>query len=286
MQNVHFTPSQIAQMLNVNESTIKRWVDKGLLKASITKGGHRRIYQEDLLIFRKENNYNKKHSYTLRKPRLYTNSNELWKEYYNLLLINYYKEAQAIITNEFLRNTPIINIVQKIIFPALGHVGDEWFTGNIEIHDEHRISFYIREQLITLNQLIPEPKKGKKVILACISGEWHEISLQVSALILKSHGYEPIILGVNTPEKEILKATEKWQAKIVIVIKIYNENRKNEYLGKLEEYMKKNKSLLIYGGNGWSKQWHQIMNKNNRKHIKHFGDISLLENEAKRLIDK
>ncbi len=286
MQNVHFTPKQISQMLNVNESTIKRWVDKGLLNAFITSGGHRRIYQEDLLAFKKASKYNKRHSYTLRKPRLYTNSSELWKEYYNLLLINYHKEAQAIITNEFLRNTPIIDIVQKIIFPALSHVGSEWFAGNIEIHDEHRISFHVREQLITLNQLIPEPKNGKKVILACISGEWHETPLQVSALILKSYGYEPMILGVNTPEKEILKASQKWQAEIVIVIKIYKENRKNEYLEKLEEYIKKNKSLLIYGGNGWSKQWHQIMDKNNRKYIKHFGDISLLENEVKRLINK
>lgn len=284
MQNVHFTPRQIAQMLNVNESTIKRWVDKGLLKASITSGGHRRIYQEDLVAFKKASNYNKKHSYTLRRPRLYTNSSEMWKEYYNLLLINYHKEARAIINNEFLRNTPLIDIVSKIIFPALKHVGSEWFSGNIEIHDEHRISFHIREQLIALNQLIPEPKNGKKVILACTSGDWHEIPLQISALILKSHGYEPIILGVNTPEKEILKATEKWRPNMIIVIKIYKNNKKNEYLKKLEAYIKKNKSLLIYGGDGWSKQWHQIMNKNNRKYIKHFGDITLLENEIVRLI--
>jgi len=284
MQNVHFTPNQIAKMLNVNESTIKRWVDKGLLKASITKGGHRRIYQEDLLAFKKANNYNKKHSYVLRKPRLYTNSSELWKEYYNLLLMNYHKEAMAIITNEFFRNTPIIDIVQKIIYPTLLYVGTEWATGNIEIHDEHRISFHVREQLIVLNQLIPEPKNGKKVILACVSGDWHEIPLQISALILKSHGYEPIILGVNTPEKDIFKASQKWQAKMVIVIKIYKENKKNEYLEKLETYIKKNKSILIYGGNGWSKQWHQIVSKKNRKYIKHFGDILLLENEIKKIV--
>jgi len=286
MQNVHFTPKQIAQMLNVNESTIKRWVDKGLLNAYITSGGHRRIYQEDLLAFKKASNHNKKHSYTLRKSRLHTHFKEPWMEYYNLLLENYHKEAKAIIVNEFLRNISIVEVIQKIIFPTLEHVGSEWITGNIEIHDEHRISFHIREQLIALYQLIPEPKNGKKVILACISGDWHEIPLQTSALILKSYGYEPIILGVNAPEKEILEASKKWLATIVIVIKIYKENKKSEYLGKLEKYIKKNKSLLIYGGDGWSKQWHQINNKNNRKYIKHFGDITLLENEVKKLIKK
>ena len=284
MQNMHFTPKQIAQMLDVNESTIKRWVDKGLLNATVTKGGHRRIYQDDLFAFKETSNFNKKNTYILRGHNTHKKSQEIWRDYYNLLLADYNKKAGAIIVNQFLRNVPIIKIVEQIIFPALTYVGDEWASGNIEIHDEHRISFYIREQLIALNQLIPEPRGKRRVILACASGDWHEIPLQVSALILKTYGFKTIVLGVNTPEREIIEASKKWAANIIVVIKIYKENRKNEHLSKLESYIKKNKSLLIYGGNGWSKQWHQIINKNNRKYIKHFGNIDLLDKEAKKLI--
>lgn len=282
MQNVHFSPKEVAQMLGVNESTIKRWVDRGMLTASKTAGGHRRISQEDFIKFRRSHEKNKKHSYTLRrKPN--TSPTELWKKYYNLLFNDKNKEAWLLISNMFVKNADLVDIVSGIISPALGHVGSEWFNGRIEIHDEHRMSFHIREHLVRLAELIPEPKQKKNVVLACISGDWHEIPLQISALILKMNGWNPIVLGVNTPEDEILAASKKWNAEITIVIKIYTKNKRKEFLQKLEEYICKEKRYLYYGGNGWSKKWRHVMNKNSLKYIKHFGDFRLFAREIERM---
>ena len=48
------TTYQISQMVNVNITTVIDWIDKGLLKAYKTPGGHRRVKPSDLLKFLKK----------------------------------------------------------------------------------------------------------------------------------------------------------------------------------------------------------------------------------------
>jgi excisionase family DNA binding protein len=45
---------KIAQLLDVNPSSVANWVDQGLLAAHRTPGGHRRVALEDLVRFLKE----------------------------------------------------------------------------------------------------------------------------------------------------------------------------------------------------------------------------------------
>lgn len=45
---------KIAQLLNVNPSSVANWVDQGLLTAHRTPGGHRRVSGEDLIRFLKK----------------------------------------------------------------------------------------------------------------------------------------------------------------------------------------------------------------------------------------
>lgn len=45
---VLLTTSQIADQLQVDPSTVRKWVAKGLLKAVTLPGGHHRFRQEDI----------------------------------------------------------------------------------------------------------------------------------------------------------------------------------------------------------------------------------------------
>ena len=46
----------IAGLLNVDAGSVANWIDKDLLKAHRTPGGHRRVELEDLLQFLREHN--------------------------------------------------------------------------------------------------------------------------------------------------------------------------------------------------------------------------------------
>ncbi|MEI7906240.1 MAG: helix-turn-helix domain-containing protein, partial [Bacteroidota bacterium] len=43
--------NEVANMLKVNESTVKRWTDKGSLRCIKTPGGHRKYKMKDVVQF-------------------------------------------------------------------------------------------------------------------------------------------------------------------------------------------------------------------------------------------
>ena len=45
------TPKQVAQAIDVSESSLKRWCDRGLLTTVRTAGGHRRLALDDVFQF-------------------------------------------------------------------------------------------------------------------------------------------------------------------------------------------------------------------------------------------
>ena len=51
-----FSPKQVAQALQVSESSVKRWCDRGVIRTDRTLGGHRRIPLEHLMEFLESTN--------------------------------------------------------------------------------------------------------------------------------------------------------------------------------------------------------------------------------------
>ncbi|MFA6511642.1 MAG: cobalamin-dependent protein [Patescibacteria group bacterium] len=256
MQNVHFSPPEIAKLFEVNVSTIKRWVDKGFLKAQITAGGHRRISQEELALFVKRYPKNAKKSYVLRRLKKKPEpTKDEWKEYYRALASNDITAAERVLEALYLQNIPVPVILDHIIAPTLKNIGDEWRKGHISIYEEHRMSFLIRLQLFRIGQLIPEVKLDKKnvAVLACVIGEQHEIPLHMIALVMKLHGWTTHILGINISTVEVIKAAQKLQPSLVGLSKIFTEVGSLEYLNAIATYTKKHHAKLVYGGGGWSK---------------------------------
>lgn len=263
MQNVHFTPPQIAKILEVNVSTIKRWVDKGFLNAQITHGGHRRITQEQLSQFVKKYPQYIGRSYIITRLSL-KKKVELpeWKKYYQYLYSGNPK-AESYLERAYVLNTPVIDILDSIITPTLIHIGEQWSKGLISVFEEHKMSFIIRMHLFRLHDLIVKkiPKRPQKVVLACVEKEHHEISLQMIAILFNLHGWETHILGINIPAMEVIKACQKIKPQIIGLSKVYSEVGSLNYLNSIAKYAGKNNIRLLYGGNGWSKiiqtrKWH------------------------------
>jgi two-component system response regulator VicR len=49
-----YTTHEIADLIQMDQSTIAKWIDKGVLKGFKTPGGHRRAFKSELLAFIKE----------------------------------------------------------------------------------------------------------------------------------------------------------------------------------------------------------------------------------------
>src|SRR5690606_10505193 len=111
MQNVHFSPTELAKLFAVNVSTIKRWVDRGLLQSDKTPGGHRRISKEQLAAFIRDYPTLTRKSYTIKRllaqkqfigsKGVSDNEKNTWGVYYNYLLQDSLEEAERLIKEAF-----------------------------------------------------------------------------------------------------------------------------------------------------------------------------------------
>ncbi len=254
MQNVHFTPPQLAPMFGVNVSTIKRWVDKGYLDAEVTAGGHRRITRDQLATFIKK--YPKySNAYTLKRlqEQKHDIRDEMWEEYYRLLETNDMRQAERYIDKLYIQNFPIKDIINRVIMPALRHMGEQYHAKELSIYEEHRMSFLIRMHVIRLDGYVPlsKNKKTRSVILACAPGEFNELPLQIIALLFKLHGWRPHVLGINISLAEMKKAIDRIKPAMVVPTKTYTNKPSTKYFNALTAYCAKRNICIGLGGPMW-----------------------------------
>ncbi len=254
MQNVHFTPPQLATFFHVNVSTIKRWVDKGMLQASTTAGGHRRVSQEHLDHFLRTYPKFGRTSYVLqRMGRSPAITGTTWQRYYRHLERNEVRHAEAFIQQLYVGRVPLVTLLDRIIVPALRHIGDAWAAGTISIFDEHRMSFIVRRQLLRLDQFIVDERTARSpcIVLACAPNEHHEIPLQMLDLVCKANHWRTAVLGINVPLVEMERAVRVTKSALLGVSSTYSNRNAGRWMKRLTQYCTRANVQLAIGGSGW-----------------------------------
>ena len=254
MQNVHFTPPELSRMLGVNESTIKRWIDKGLLKAEKTPGGHRRISKKDIQIFLKESTSLKNHSYLLSQWDKQTKQKE-WEEYYDLHVNFQPERARSMLIAKAIMRGSVQKVLEMIVVPTLVEIGEAWNRGDIDIVDEHRVTFLIRGDLLALEALLPEPKDTTpRIAFACVPEENHELMLIILSLIAREKKWNSYVLGINVPLKDISRVLDERDVDAIGITKIYQNTKSLTFIKEVNKAAKKFKVKLCVGGSGWNKK--------------------------------
>lgn len=253
MQNVHFTPPQLSQFLGVNPSTIKRWVDKGFINAEITPGGHRRITKKEVERFLKEHPRYAPHSYIARHVDTSVSPDDA-SRYYRLLYKREYVKGRNEITRLLMAGAHLEEVLDDIIRPTLIKIGVEWTEGNIDITDEHRMSFVTRSHLEFIGTMIPEPRRdAPTVVLSCIPNERHEIPLIMISLLLKKYGLRSETLGINVPGVELAREIETVRPAFIGISKLFSKNSVGEsYCSVISAATKRVDGTILLGGSGWT----------------------------------
>ena len=112
---------------------------------------------------------------------------------------------------------PIESVVLELIQPTLVEVGERWHRNEITIAHEHQSSHYLRGKLHHLLELAGSPRHGPTVILACPSGEWHEIGALSIAIFLRRAGIRTHYLGANTPIPDLARFAREVRASAVML---------------------------------------------------------------------
>jgi DNA-binding transcriptional MerR regulator len=106
--------------------------------------------------------------------------------------------------------------VGELLLPLLHAVGDAWAAKQLDIAQEHFLSFGVRNLMGTLLN-VANVGKGPKIIFAAPSGHLHEFGLLAAALIATTRGFRPYYLGVDLPLSSLELAQERLAASLIVL---------------------------------------------------------------------
>jgi len=254
---------QIADILGVNVSTIKRWTDSGKLKCEQTIGGHRKFHLSHLAELVKSD---KKISKNINFENLIGKNNSLILAIDSKdekKLINYsYRNLIGGKTENFLslnnslilKGYSISTIYDKILLPVLIKIGNRWSKGKLTISEEHLASQIIKKFLSNLSfGIIPKKTKYNAFCFTLINDK-HDIPLLMGeSLLNQNEQIKTFNLGPNLPVEDFITLSQKTYPDIIYVSVVYidNINILNQQINLLCKYFSNLNTKIFLSGSGF-----------------------------------
>ncbi len=106
--------------------------------------------------------------------------------------------------------------LEEVYRPMLVRVGDDWESGRATVAQEHFVTAFCREQLVSLLRSLDHgPSDGPVAVCAGIPGENHELGLLSVAAHLAMRGHRVIYLGADLPNAELAAWVHAHQPDVV-----------------------------------------------------------------------
>ena len=106
-------------------------------------------------------------------------------------------EAQAVL-DRLLATFSVEVVLRDVVLPYVRSLGDRWEDGTLTVAQEHFASAVLRGRLLGLARGF-DVGSGPRALLACPSGEHHDLGLLCFGIGLREHGWRVTYLGADTP---------------------------------------------------------------------------------------
>ena len=116
---------------------------------------------------------------------------------------------------------PQAQCIECVVAPLIQEVGDRWRTGALRIGHEHLASGIIRTFLASMRQGLRASADAPCLIAATLTGQHHELGIQMAATLAAIDGWRVTYLGPNLPAEEIAAAADLLNARIVALSFVY-----------------------------------------------------------------
>ncbi|MFA5833139.1 MAG: helix-turn-helix domain-containing protein [Bacteroidota bacterium] len=264
MGEVLFTTHDVANILHVDKSTVKRWTDEGKLKCFRTPGGHRKFRSEDLYNFITENNYGTQPAQAL--PQLMSDEmiirSIVHKKEYNVLHSVCFSSAikgkkQEILTlfSESLNaGLSVASLFDNVVKPTVKKLGFLLVQDKLSISEFHLAQNVLTSSLNQLNETVNKQSRNyKPVVCASIENGKNDVELAAVMTLLEVNGYTAMNLGSGISAEAINQFVVRTKPFAVCLYTSFTENKEqlvNE-LKKVAELAKSSGSHCIVGGNAF-----------------------------------
>lgn len=251
------SPKDLAAVIGVSESSLKRWVDEGRLEARRTSGGHRRIPLHEAIRFIRDTNA------TIAAPEL-LGLGGLSAEQVRAVLDGRADEAlrqalergdaeasDGLIMACHLKFRSVAQLCDGPIAYAMHRIGELWLHSDRGVMIEHRAVELVIESMHRVRGTLGPPKPDAPIALGGgPEGDPYVLPSLLAATTLREVGYRDIQLGPNTPIASIGDAAREHRPRLVWISMSTDDGRDRsvEELESLSALCESLGAVLAIGG--------------------------------------
>jgi MerR family transcriptional regulator, light-induced transcriptional regulator len=253
MESRAFSPREVAEIIGVSESTVKRWVDAGRIVVHRTEGGHRRILLPDLVRFLREGEMHVARPDLLgieiqaRKRSARFDADHL----YELLVTGDGLAIRSALVASYLDGIPLVDMIDNAIAPALDRLGALWRHGEEGIFLEHRAMMLMIDAFHQIRALIPQRNGTSPVVVGgAPSGDPYILPSLCVATVLQEAGFRAVNLGADTPTSAFVFAVHEHDSRLVwlSMTSVQESHLMEKYVRDLDEAVYLLGVPLVVGG--------------------------------------
>ena len=240
MSSPYISTLQAAEALGVSVSTVKRWVDEGVLPAQRSPGGHRKLLRSEVMALSREGvlpraDQGKLILGTRDGGALDTDS--VCTALVEVLLRGDAAAVRSLVRGAYDSGLPVQRLADLVIAPAMRRVGHDWQTGRIDVWHEHRGTQLCAAAVHQLHaELEMRTERRRPVALGgALQGDPYQLASSLAQLVLLDAGWEAVNLGPNTPFESLGKALRELRPKLIWLSVSHVENAK-EFLREYQSF--------------------------------------------------
>jgi excisionase family DNA binding protein len=212
------SPRQLADAIGVSESSLKRWIDDGLLEASRTVGRHRRIPLAEAIRFIRTRRA------PLVRPEVLglsdlgaagdesTGPRDEAERLFALLVDGRSAAVRGFILRMYLGGRSVAEIADSPLRQAMSRLGELWTHAAEGIFLEHRATDICLQAVTQVRTLIEPPPDAPAAAGGAPSDDPYLLPSMLAACVLAESGFRAVNLGPSTPAETLLRAAEHLRA--------------------------------------------------------------------------
>lgn len=229
MTELLFTTNDVAKMLQVDKSTVKRWTDDGKLKCFRTPGGHRKFRAEDLYQFMAD------YSYGISPPDFYPQfaSDEsvirrmIAEKEFNVLVSVCFSaaikgkrnEVVKLFSETYKNGLGLPQIFDEILRPTVKKISELHMSGKVLASEKQLAYNALSNGIVLFSDMMHKPASNeRKAICAMVENDLDDIELKALAVLLESRGFEVLNLGTSAATESVAQLVKSKQPHFVFLV--------------------------------------------------------------------
>lgn len=293
MSEKFFNTHEVSKILQVDNSTVKRWSDEGKLVCFRTPGGHRKFHAEDLYSFVMKYNY----KYANNFLESYLVSDEVIIK--KIITKNEYHILQSVIMDSAIKGNKneVLKVFKEAFYAGLSFAKtlDVIFEPALkklyDLHVSQKLTHYefqlamnvLSSSLVLVEEFVSKKDMKRKTILcASLENGKNEIGLIALVSLLETLGYRVLNLGSAVNADEVNALMTKEHPSYVCLFSSFvqhPQNYKDEFT-KIISVAEKMQSQLIVGPEILIRTLQtELVQTNNTKVYEKYSDFEKIEEQ-------